>query len=262
MIAERYRGFDLLKVEWAAPGVLQVAFNRPEQRNAMNDAMHQQITQIWPEIDRDDDVRAVLVCGEGADFCAGGELALVEAMLDDPAQRLKTMGEAKHLVFNIIDCSKPIVSAIRGSAIGGGLAVALLADISVAAHDARLLDGHVRIGLVAGDHAVLIWPLLCGLAKAKYHVLMNKPVDGREAERIGLVSLTVADDEVHAAALEIAGRLAKMPSFAVKWTKHSFNEWLREAYAKFELSHKYEVQSFDTEEFVAEVDGLRRRKDG
>jgi enoyl-CoA hydratase len=259
-MSQRYRGFDMLKVEWVADGVLKVAFNRPEQRNAMNDAMHRQITGIWPEIDRDEEVRAVLVCGEGSDFCMGGELALVEAMLDDPEQRQKTMEEAKQLVFNIIQCSKPIVSAIQGSAIGGGLAVALLADISVAAFDARLLDGHMKIGLAAGDHAVLIWPLLCGLAKAKYHILMNKPVDGIEAERIGLVSLAVSNDEVYQTALSIAENLAKTPEFAVRWTKYAFNEWLRGAFPQFELSNNYELLSFDTSETADLVNGLRRRE--
>ncbi len=79
-----------------------------------------------------------------------------------------------------------MVSAIRGSAVGAGLAIALLADVSIAAEDARILDGHTRLGVAAGDHAVIIWPLLCGLAKARYHLLTNKPLSGLEAERIGL----------------------------------------------------------------------------
>lgn len=259
MIA-KYSHYDALKIEWAAPGVLRIAFNRPDERNAMNDAVHRQISDIWLDIDEDDDVRSVLVCGEGSDFCAGGELAMVVDMLEDRNQRRRTMREAQRLVYNMINCAKPIVSAMQGSAIGGGLAVGLLADISIAAKDARLLDGHVRIGLAAGDHAVLIWPLLCGLAKAKYHVMMNKPVSGEEAERIGLIAMAVDASELSQVALEAAENLARLPATAVSRTKYAFNGWLRAAGPQFDLSSAFEEMSFETEDVVRAVDTLRQRK--
>src|SRR5205814_4270485 len=96
----------------------------------------------------------------------------------------QTMKEARDIVHNMINCDKPIISAINGVAVGAGLAVALLADISIIAEDARLTDGHVRLGVAAGDHACIIWPLLCGMAKAKYYLLTCDFIDGREAERI------------------------------------------------------------------------------
>lgn len=261
MIA-RYRRYDALKVDWAAPGVLKVAFNRPEQRNAMSDTAHRQISEIWPDIDDDDDVLSVLVCGEGSDFCVGGELDLVVDMLEDRDQRRRTMREAHRLVYNMVNCAKPIVSAMQGSVVGGGLAVGLLADISIAARDARLLDGHVRIGLAAGDHAVLVWPLLCGLAKAKYHVLMNEPVSGEEAERIGLVSRAVDAAELGVVALEAAKKLAQMPAPAVRWTKYAFNGWLRAAGPQFDLSQAFETMSFETDDVVNAVNSLRERHAG
>lgn len=259
MIA-RYRNYDALKVEWAVPGVLRVAFNRPAERNAMNDDVHRQISDIWRDIDSDDDVRSVLVCGEGSDFCVGGEIEMVIDMLEDREQRRRTMGEAQRLVYNMINCAKPIVSAMQGSAMGGGLAVGLLADISIAAKNARLIDGHVRIGLAAGDHAVLIWPLLCGLAKARYHVMMNVPLDGEEAERIGLISRTVDAADLASVALETAKKLAAMPAFAVRSTKHAFNAWLRAAGPHFDLSHAYEAMSFETDDVAVAIDVLRARK--
>lgn len=258
MIA-KYSGYDALKIDWAAPGVLKVAFNRPEQRNAMNDLVHRQISDIWRDIDEDDDVRSVLVCGEGDDFCVGGELELVVGMLEDRDQRRRTMREAQRLVHTMINCAKPIVSAMQGSVVGGGLAVGLLADISIAARDARLIDGHVRMGLAAGDHAVLIWPLLCGLAKAKYHVMMNMPLSGEEAERIGLVSAAVDGAELTRVALEAAQKLAQMPVAAVRRTKYAFNSWLRAAGPHFDLSHAFEEMSFDTDEVAHAVDILRQR---
>ncbi len=257
---KKYSRFDALKVDWAAPGVLKVAFNRPEQRNAMNDAVHRQISDIWLAIDEDDDVRSILVCGEGSDFCVGGELDLVVGMLENRDQRRRTMREAQRLVYNMINCGKPIVSAMQGSIVGGGLAVGLLADISIVAKDARLIDGHVRIGLAAGDHAVLVWPLLCGLAKAKYHVMMDMPLSGEEAERIGLVSKAVDGAELAQVALEAAEKLARMPAAALRRTKYAFNGWLRAAGPQFDLSHAFEEVSFETDDVAHAVDALRQRQ--
>src|SRR5690606_5581976 len=103
-------------------------------------------------------------------------------------------------VYNLVNCSKPVVSAIRGAAVGAGLAAALLADISIAARNAKLLDGHTTLGVATGDHAVMVWPLLCGLAKARFHLLLNEPLSGDEAERIGLVARALPDEEVYPAA--------------------------------------------------------------
>ncbi len=140
--------------------------------------MHRDLAQVWREIDVDDAVRVVLVRGAGANFSSGGDFDMIERMIADEATLLRVWKEARDLVYNLINCSKPVVSAIRGTAVGAGLAVALLADVAIAADDARILDGHTRLGVAAGDHAVIIWPLLCGLAKARYHLLTNQPLSG------------------------------------------------------------------------------------
>ena len=155
--------------------------------------MHRDLAQVWRSIDIDEAVRVVVVRGEGANFSSGGDFDMIERMIDDEATLLRVWKEASDLVYNLINCSKPVVSAIRGSAVGAGLAIALLADVSIAAEDARILDGHTRLGVAAGDHAVIIWPLLCGLAKARYHLLTNKSLSGAEAERIGLIAVAVPD---------------------------------------------------------------------
>jgi enoyl-CoA hydratase len=174
----------------------------------------------------------------GADgaFSSGGDLDLVEDIASDEETRRRVFHEARDLVYNIVDCSKLVVSAIEGPCVGAGLAVALLSDISVAAPSARLVDGHTRLGVAAGDHAVLVWPLLCGMAKAKYHLLLCEPVDGVEAERLGLVSLCVPEEELHERALEIAGRLATGSQAALRHTKLALNNWLRAAGPAFDAS--------------------------
>jgi enoyl-CoA hydratase len=185
---------------------------------------------------------------------------MIERMIEDEATLLRVWREASDLVYNLIDCSKPVVSAIRGTAVGAGLAVALLSDVSVASRDAKILDGHTRLGVAAGDHAVIIWPLLCGLAKARYYLLTNEPLTGVEAERIGLVSLCVDDDAVHATALGIATKLAAGSSTAIAFTKHALNNWLRLAGPSFDASLALEFLGFRLGDAKAGLAAVRNRR--
>ena len=149
---------------------------------------HWELSEIWRDIDQDESVRAVVLRGEGMGFSGGGDLALVQDMASDFAVRTRVWKEARDLVYNVINCDKPIVSAMHGPAVGAGLVAGLLADISIAAKSAKIVDGHTRLGVAAGDHAAICWPLLCGMAKAKYYLMLCEAVTGEEAERIGLVA--------------------------------------------------------------------------
>lgn len=160
----------------------------------------------------------------------------------------------------MIECDTPVVSAINGVAVGAGLAVALLADISVIAEDARFTDGHLRLGVAAGDHAVAIWPLLCGMAKAKYYLLTADFLDGREAERIGLVSKAVPRDDVLPTALDIAERLARGPRDATRLTKRALNHWMRQSLPAFEASLAYEMLNFLGPDAAEGLAALRERR--
>ena len=158
--------------------------------------------------------------------------------------RTQTAINRSHLVYNMLNCSKIIISAIHGPAVGAGLAAALMADIPIAARKARLIDGHTRLGVAAGDHAAIIWPLLCGMAKAKYYLLTAEFLDGREAERIGLVSLCAPAAELMDKAWEVANRLAAGPQNALRLTKRALNGWLRVAGPIFDTSLAYEMLNF------------------
>lgn len=205
---------------------------------------HAEIGSIWKKLNDHPKVRAILVRSEGKAFCAGGELGMVEEMLASEQARMRVMREARDLVQGMLDCDKPIVSAINGAAVGAGLAVALLADISIAARNAKLIDGHTKLGVAAGDHAVIIWPLLCGMAKAKYYLMLCETVSGEEAERIGLVSRVVDADQLQAEALQIAEKLAAGSASALAGTKRSLNHWLQAAWPAFEASLRAEMMDF------------------
>jgi enoyl-CoA hydratase len=231
-----YEEFTSLGVDRPEEHILRITLSAPGKLNAVDDEAHGQLAAIWRAIDRDDETRVVLVRGADGAFSSGGDLDLVEDIARDYGTRRRVFHEARDLVYNIVDCSKLVVSAIEGPCVGAGLAVALLSDVSVAAPSARLVDGHTRLGVAAGDHAVLVWPLLCGMAKAKYHLLLCEPIDGVEAERLGLVSLCVPEEELHDRALEIARRLATGPQAALRHTKLALNNWLRAAGPAFDAS--------------------------
>ncbi len=243
-----------LRFETPSDGVLAVVLDAPNL-NAVNAAMHADLAQVWTSIDADPTVRAVVVRGEGRAFSAGGDFDMIEQLIAEPTVRDRIMGEARDLVYNLLDCSKPIVSAIHGPAVGAGLVVALLADISVAERRAKIVDGHTRLGVAAGDHAAICWPLLCGMAKAKYHLLTCRPMTGEEAERCGLVSMVVEDGEAYATALEIATELAAGSTSAIAHTKQALNGWYRQVGgAIFEHSLALEFLGFagdDVHEGVA-----------
>jgi enoyl-CoA hydratase len=136
----------------------------------------------------------------------------------------------------------------------------LLADISIAAKTARIIDGHTRLGVAAGDHAAIVWPLLCGMAKAKYYLLLCETVCGEEAERIGLVSLAVDEGDLVPKAFEVAGRLAAGAQAAIRWTKHALNNWLRLAGPTFDASLALEMLGFTGPDAREGVAALREKR--
>lgn len=251
----RYSAYSKLKIDYPARRVLRITFDRPETYNSVDAETHTQITHIWRDINEDHNVNAIIVTGAGKAFSAGGDFELIKSIMNDPVLRMSTWKEAKDLVYNVINCNKPIISAINGVAVGAGLVVGILADISICGKSARIVDGHTRLGVAAGDVACIIWPLLCGLAKppqtawarqagAKYYLMTCKPLSGEEAERIGLVSLCVEDADLQRVALETAQDLADGAQSAIRWTKYALNNWLRVNGPMFDTSTALEMLGF------------------
>src|SRR5919108_6634432 len=223
-----YSEYRELHVRRLEPGILEIVMGEEGGKLSITTArMHGEMARIWVDIDRDPETRVAILRGAGRGFSAGGDLSMVEEMTRDFAVRARVWREARDLVYNLINCSKMVVSAMHGPAVGAGLVAGLLADVSIAARDARIIDGHTKLGVAAGDHAAIVWPLLCGMAKAKYHLLTCEPVSGEEAERIGLVSLCVDPESVHDTARSVAAKLAAGSQSAIRWTKYALNNWLR-----------------------------------
>ena len=262
-LSPRYARYHALTLRRHGP-ILEIVMGAAQSANqklATADAsMHRELAEIWRDVSADPEVRVALIRGEGKGFSAGGDLALVEDMANDFDTRTRVWHEARDLVYNVINCDKPVVSAMHGPAVGAGLVAGLLADISIAARTARIVDGHTRLGVAAGDHAAIVWPLLCGMAKAKYYLMLCESVSGEEAERIGLVSLAVEEDELVAKAFEVANRLAAGSQTAIRWTKYALNNWLRMAGPAFDTSLALEFMGFAGPDVHEGMASLRQKR--
>lgn len=257
---DEYSNYRSLSVELTAEGIAEIVLGEAGRLPVADAVGHHELGRIWLDIERDPKIRVVIVRGREKGFSGGGSLDLVAGMADDFKVRARVWKEARAIVMNMLECSKPVISAINGPAVGGGLAVALMADIPVAAKNARLIDGHTRLGVAAGDHAAIIWPLLCGMARAKYHLLLSNEISGEEAERIGLVARAVDADQLLTECRSIARQLARGPQTALRWTKHSLNQWLRVAGPIFEQSLALEMLGFGSDEMREGFDAVKNRR--
>lgn len=259
-MTDRYARYERLAFDRPSPRVLRITMRSPLKMGAMDAQMHREVSEIWRDVDADDSVNVVIFTGDGKTFSAGGDLKHERKVCDDYALRMRAMKESRDLVTNMLDCRKPIVTAARGWAVGAGLATLLLADVSIAAKDAKFSDGHLKIGVAAGDHAAIIWPLLCGMAKAKYYLLTADTITGEEAERMNLVSLALPDEEVEARALEIANRLAQGAPAAQHWTKMMLNHWIKQAMPIFDASLAFEFTGFAGPEGKEGIDAFLEKR--
>ena len=223
-----YSRYEFIKVEKDGR-VAILTLNRPESLNAINSQLHSELEGIFADVARDDDVNAVVLTGAGRAFCAGGDVKGMDARQTDGSARTRDpLRGAKRLIHNLIDVEQPIIAAVNGHAVGLGATLALFCDIIIASENAKLGDPHVKVGLVAGDGGAVIWPLLCGLARAKEYLMTGGLMSAAEAERIGLINHVVSPDEVMPKAMELAHRLANGPTKAIRWTKLSCNKRLRD----------------------------------
>jgi enoyl-CoA hydratase len=230
-----------------------VTLNRAEHRNSINFEVHDDLRTLFVDLADDEEVFAILLTGAGDYFSVGGD---VKGMKDRPAgdvvkddEHVLNPRNARRIVYNLLDCEKPVVCAINGHAAGLGATLAVLCDVTVMADDARISDPHVKVGLVAGDGGAAIWPLLIGPSRAKEYLMRGLSATGVEAERIGLVNHCVPRAEVYAKAHEIARELADGPTWAIRWTKLSVNLWLKQQVNMiFDASMALEIATFGTDD--------------
>ncbi|HBU41935.1 MULTISPECIES: enoyl-CoA hydratase/isomerase family protein [unclassified Microbacterium] len=245
--------------------VATVTINRPEQYNSVNHRLHQELVEIWRDLGRDPRVNVIVVTGAGEKaFSAGADLNMLKhrMSLTNEDRYVDTVTwEARDLVYGMVNCDKVIISAINGAAVGAGLAVAIMSDISIIADDARLGDGHVKLGVAAGDHSAMIWPLLCGLSRAKYYLLTGEMLDGKKAAEIGLVTQAVPRADVVSTASDLARRLADGSQQALSLSKRALNQWLRlGGLTAFDYSLAVEKMGFFSPDAQEGVTAMREKR--
>ena len=217
--------YQAINIDKRADGVVVATLNRPEKLNAVNGRMHSELSTLAREFDDDAASRVLVITGAGRAFCAGGDFSGGSAPGGGDGGNM--MLEASRIVDQLLDCHKPIISAVNGYAMGLGATVALLCDVVVAGRSAVFADTHVKMGIGAGDGGQVIWPLLMGVNRAKYFLMTGDRLDAEEAERAGLVNFVVEDSELMERALQIAGRLAAGPLQAIIASKVPVNQWMR-----------------------------------
>ena len=214
--------YEAIVIDKRANGVVLATLNRPDRLNAVNVTMHAELARLTREADADPAVKVLVITGAGRAFCAGGDFGPQPA-----GGGTMTLEEGRQIVDHLLECSKPVISAVNGYAMGLGATVALLADVVYAAQSATFADTHVVMGIGAGDGGQVIWPLLMGVNRAKYYLMTGDRLSATEAERLGLVNFVVDDASVVDEALALAERLAAGPALAISASKMGVNTYMR-----------------------------------
>lgn len=214
--------YQTMKIDKRDNGVAVVSLNRPERLNAVNGQLHHELSRFSREADADREVKVVVLAGEGRAFCAGGDFSG-----DRDGGPTMTTEEARQIVDHILELRKPIVAAVQGYAMGLGATISLLCDVVVAGPSTVFADTHVKLGIGAGDGGGVIWPLLMGVNRAKWHLMTGERVTGEDLVDLGLVNFLVDDDQILATAIDKAEQLAAGPLKAIMASKVPVNNYIR-----------------------------------
>ena len=250
-----YSRYKFLSVSTDAEGICTLTMNDPDKLNSVGPHNHWELEQIWVDLARDEKIKVIVFTGAGRAFSAGGDIK----MMADRAQTeyglqyaLRVPQNTLRIFGHMLLCPQPIIAAVNGDAIGLGTTLALFADMSLVADDARLGDTHIKVGLVAGDGGAVVWPLAVGPQKAKEFLMRGKLLRGAEAASMGLVNYAYPKAEVVDRAMEIARELAAQPVWAVRWSKASVNKQLKTALDQvLETSIAYEALTMLTHDYKA-----------
>lgn len=241
--------------------VLTIALNRPDRLNAINGVLHDDLSRIFDELNRDRSVDVAILTGEGRAFCAGGDADWLETLAEDPLGWELLSEETRRIVNGILECRQPVIAKLNGVAAGLGATIALYCDVIFASDKARIGDPHVKVGLVAGDGGSAIWPNLIGYARAREYLYTGEFLSAEQAASIGLINRCVPHDELDAVVDAFADKLTSGAIRAIQWTKQAINAPLRETVAtNLELSLALEAKSNLTQDHMEGINALREKR--
>lgn len=241
--------------------ILTVTLNRPERGNAIDGAMHSELSRVFEEINRDRTIDIVILTGAGKVFCAGGDADWLQSLIDDPWRWEELSEEGKRTMLSILDCRQPVIAKLNGSAAGLGATLALFCDVIFAANTARIGDPHVKVGLTAGDGGSAIWPYLVGFARAREFLYTGEMLTAERAVDIGLINRCVPAAELDEAVWAFSQGLADGAIRAIQWTKQAINTPLRQlAAGNLELSLSLESKSNTTQDHQEGIMAMKEKR--
>lgn len=240
-------------------GVLWASLHRPEQLNTFDAQLHTDVTRFLERVAEQESADVVVLQGSGDAFSAGGDLRWFQNMQTEQLDAL--FQEARRIVYALLAIEQPIIASTKGPAVGLGATIALISDFVVAAENTVFADPHVQIGVVAGDGGAAIWPLLCGLGRAKRYLMLGDQISADEAERIGLVDWVVPLEQLETKTTELASKLRSGPQQAIRGTKKALNKHLERAVTEtLDLSLAVEKACFHTPDHREAVNAFLEKR--
>ncbi len=241
-----------------------VTLSRPDRLNAMTFRMFDEFLLLGEELGRDESVRAVLLTGSGRGFCSGLDLDEAARLPGMTALEFTAQQErCSRAVAAFRELPQPVIAAVNGAAAGGGLALALAADIRIASPDARFNAAFVRIGLSAGDvGASWALPRVVGLGRASELMLTGRFVDAREALAIGLVTYVSEEGRLLEDAYDLAGQIAANSPLGVRLTKRVLQSNMEQSslFAALELENRGQVLATRSPDMAEALEAFREKR--
>ena len=225
-----YSEYSDIEVDRHDDGVLLATLNRPDRLNALDERLLGEINRLWLQLADDKSVRVVVVTGAGRAFSVGADIGLVGTFNEDVERSIDSSVQYTSALRRLMDLHKPVIAAINGNILGGGLGLALLCDVIFMAREARMLTAsQLNINVLPAPD-VFLWPARgVSSAKAKYHLFKSSTIDAAEAERIGLISVVTDGATLLDEALDYAHQLARRDPRMLSWTKRALSYNLRAA---------------------------------
>lgn len=254
-----YSKYKFIKVE-KKERVAILTLNNPDAMNAIGKPEHAEIEHIFEDMNEDPEVLAVILTGAGRAFSAGGDINLMITGYTDHSIRIPSTS-VKRIVLNLLNCRKPVIAALNGACAGLGATLALQCDVVIASEKARIGDPHIGVGILPGDGGIVIWPLLVGMAKAKYHLMTGEMLTAQEAERIGLITKVVPPEKLMEEAWALAKKFADGPILAISLTKMCLNKILIDRVnLLFDTTIAYEYHTLNSADHLEAAKGFLEKR--
>lgn len=228
--------------------VLIIRFNVPEKRNALILEMRHELLQVLEKAEEDENVRCIVLTGEGKAFSAGGDLSALKEL--KPLEGRKRLQSSHPLIMKLLEIEKPIIAAVNGPAAGAGFSLTLLCDLIIASDQAFFVQSFVNVGLIPDFAAMHFLPKLVGLHKAKELMFLGERISAEEAKEIGIVNRVVPADSLMDETMKLAKKLAEKAPISIGMTKKIMNQHLnRDVKVLLELEAQGQEICFQTEDF-------------